>query len=157
MLTRAVSAGKDWLASLAVLVPILAAPVLAVLFGQGERHALRLLLIFGGLMAIAVVGYFTYGVLTSVVATVLTWLLAVFSFVVFWEIDINTSLCGKNIAAGWGWLPPTLGGLTFFAVGGWALQSRHGKWGVPLGYAAGFVVLMTLLLAVPGTTGTCET
>jgi hypothetical protein len=157
MVTRAVSAGRDWLTPLAVLVPILAAPVLAVLFGAGGHQALRLLLIFGGLAAIAVVGYFTYGVLTSVVAAVLTWLLAAFSFVVFWEIDINTSLCGKNITAGWGWLPPTLGGLTFLAVGGWALQTRNGKWGVPLGYAAGFAVLMLLLLLVPGTTGTCET
>jgi len=157
MVTRAVSAGKDWLTPLAVLVPILAAPVLVALLGAGGHQAFRLLLIFGGLAAIAVVGYFTYGVLTSVLAAVLTWLLAVASFVVFWEIDINTSMCGKNIAAGWGWLPPTLGGLTFFAVGGWALQARHGKWGVPLAYAAGFAVLMLLLLLVPGTTGTCET
>jgi hypothetical protein len=157
VVTRAVSAGKDWLTPLAVLVPILGAPALAILFGAGGRQAFRLLVLFGVLALVAVVGYFTYGVLTSVLAAVLTWLLAVFSFVVFWEIDINTSLCGKNIAAGWGWLAPTIGGLTFFAVGGWALETRRGKWGVPLGYAAGFVALMVLLLAVPGTTGTCET
>jgi hypothetical protein len=116
-----------------------------------------LLLLFAGLAVVAVVGYFTYGVLTAVLAAVLTWLLAVVSFLVFWAISINTSVCGKVIAAGWGWLPPTLGGLAFFAVGGWALQAHHGKWGVPLGYAVGFTLLTLTLLAVPGTVGTCET
>jgi hypothetical protein len=156
MVTRAVSAGKDWLTPLAVLVPILAAPALALLFGVGSSRFV-LLWLCGGLVAVAVVGYFTYGLLTSVVAAVLTWLLAVFSFLVFWEVSINTSICGKVIAAGWGWLAPTLGSLAFFAIGVWALRARHGKWGVPLGYAVGFTVLVLGLLAVPGTVGTCET
>jgi len=156
MATRAVSAGKDWLTPLAVLTPILAAPVVVVLFGVGGQ-ASRLLLLLGGLALVAVVGYFTYGVLTSVIAAALTWLLAVVSFAVFWAIDINTSICGKDIAGGWGWLPPTLGGIAFFAVGAWALKARHGRWGVPLGYAVGFAVLVLALLAVPGTVGTCET
>jgi hypothetical protein len=156
MVTRAVSAGKDWLTPLALLVPIIAAPAVAILVGVGSS-ARVLLLLFAGLAVVAVVGYFTYGVLTAVLAAVLTWLLAVVSFLVFWAISINTSVCGKVIAAGWGWLPPTLGGLAFFAVGGWALQAHHGKWGVPLGYAVGFTLLTLTLLAVPGTVGTCET
>jgi hypothetical protein len=53
MVTQAVSAGKDWLTPLAVLVPILTAPVLVVLLGAGGHQAFRLLLIFGGLAAIA--------------------------------------------------------------------------------------------------------
>jgi hypothetical protein len=156
MVTRAVSAGKDWLTPLALLVPIIAAPAVAILVGVGSS-ARVLLLLFAGLAVVAVVGYFTYGVLTAVLAAVLTWLLAVVSFLVFWAVSINTSVCGKVIAAGWGWLPPTLGGLAFVAVGGWALQAHHGKCGVPLGYAVGFTLLTLTLLAVPGTVGTCET
>jgi hypothetical protein len=55
MVTRAVSAGKDWLTPLAVLGPIIATPALTILVGVGNS-ARVLLLLFGGLAVVAVVG-----------------------------------------------------------------------------------------------------
>jgi hypothetical protein len=55
MVTRAVSAGKDWPTPLAVLVPIIATPALTILVGVGSS-ARVLLLLFGGLAVVAVVG-----------------------------------------------------------------------------------------------------
>lgn len=60
MVTRAVSAGKDRLTPLAILVPIIAAPMVAILVGVGSSARL-LLLLLGGLVVVAVAGYFTFG------------------------------------------------------------------------------------------------
>jgi hypothetical protein len=150
-----VSAGR-WLTPLAVLVPILGAPLGAIWIAHNHGVSAVLLLV-GGLTAIAVVGHFTYGLGRSVAAAILTWGAMIASFPVFFIISINTSICGKDIAAGWAWLPPAAGLAVFAAVGAWGLRTRHGSWGVPLGYVLGFVVLIALLGAVPGTPGFCET
>jgi hypothetical protein len=155
MTTRAVS-GAKLLTPLAVLVPILGAPLGAVWIAH-DHHVSALLLLVGGLTAVAAAGYLTYGLGTSIAAAVLTWVAMILSFPVFWIISINTSICGKDIAAGWAWLPPTAGLVIFPAVGAWGLRTRHGSWGVPLGYVVGFAVMVALLAAVPGTPGFCET
>ena len=155
MTTRAVS-GAKLLTPLAVLVPILGAPLGAMWIAH-NHHVSALLLLVGGLTAVAAVGYFTYGAGTSSDAAVLTWVAMILSFPVFWIISINTSICGRDIAAGWTWLPPTAGIVTFVAVGAWGLHARHGSWAVPLGYVVGFALTVALLAAVPGTPGFCET
>jgi hypothetical protein len=155
MVVRAVSAGKA-LTPLAVLVPVLAVPLGAAWIAP-ERKVSALILLLGGFAAIATLGRFTYGLLTSVVATLLTWGAMVVSFPIFFVISINTSICGKNIPAAWEWLPPTLGALAFLAVGSWGLHAHRWSWTVLLGYLVGFGLMVALFAAVPGTPGFCET
>jgi len=117
MALRAVSVAR-LLTPLAVLVPIIAAPLGAVWLAP-RSQVLALVVLVAGLMAVAASGHFTYGVRTSVLAAILTWVALVVSFPVFFVISINTSICGKYIDAAWAWLPQTAGVLAFFAVGGW--------------------------------------
>jgi hypothetical protein len=155
MATRAVSA-RGWLTPLAVLVPILATPLLAIWIAPKSRIA-ALLVLVAGLVAISAAGHFTYGRRKSVVSAILTWIVLLFSFPLFFLISINTSICGKDIAAAWVWLAPTAAVLAFFAVGCWGLGTYRAFWAAPLGYVIGFVVLVLLLAAVPGVPGLCET
>jgi hypothetical protein len=152
---RAVSARK-LLTPLAVLVPVLAAP-LAAFWITSRSQLSALLLLVAGIAVIAAAGYFTYGLRTTVLAAILTWAAMVLSFPVFWGISINTSICGKDIDAAWGCLAPTAGVLAFLALGAWGLRAQHASWAVPLGYVAGFGVMVLPLAAVPGTPGFCET
>jgi len=156
MATRAVSAGKSWLTPLAVLVPILATPLLAIWISPKSRVA-ALLVLVGGMVAISAAGHFTYGRRRSVLSAILTWIALIASFPVFYLISINTSICGKDIPAAWEWLPPTAALLVFFTVGGWGLGTYRAFWAAPLGYAIAFAVLVLLLVVVPGTPGFCET
>jgi hypothetical protein len=155
MVTRAVSASR-LLTPLAVLVPILATPLLALWIAP-TSWAGALLVLVAGLTAISVAGHLTYGRRRSVLSAVLTWVILIVSFPVFLGISINTSICGKNIAASWEWLPPAAALLAYFAVGVWGLSAHRASWAAPLGYAVGFVVLVLLLASVPGTPGICET
>jgi hypothetical protein len=155
MATRAVSA-RDWLTPLAVLVPILATPLVAIWIAPKSRVA-ALVVLVAGLIAISAAGHFSYGRRRSVLSAIVTWSLLVASFPVFFLISINTSICGKDISGAWEWLPPTAALLAFFAVGGWGLRAYRAFWAAPLAYAIGFVVLVLLLAAVPGTPGICET
>ena len=155
MVTRAVPASR-LLTPLAVLVPILATPLVALWIAPKSRIA-ALLVLVAGLVAISVAGHFTYGRRRSVLSAILTWITLVVSFPFFFGISIHTSICGKNIDAAWEWLPPTAGLLAFFAVGAWGLNEYRASWAAPLGYIAGFVVMVLLLAAVPGTPGFCET
>jgi hypothetical protein len=155
MVTRAVSAG-NWLAPLAVLVPTVAVPLGAVWISHDGAVSAVLLLV-GGLVAIATLGYFTYGLWGSVFGALLTWGAMAVSFIAFFIISINTSICGKDIPAAWSWLPPTAGLIAFFAVGAWGLRAHHASWSAPLGYVIGFGVMVSLLAALPGTPGFCET
>ena len=156
MATRAVSAGKSWLTPLAVLVPILATPLLAIWISPKSRVA-ALLVLVGGLVAISAAGHFTYGRRKSVLSAILTWIALIASFPVFFLISINTSICGKDIQAAWEWLPPTAALLVFFTVGSWGLSTYRAFWAAPLGYLIGFVVMVLFIVAVPGTPGFCET
>lgn len=155
MAARAVSA-RRWLTPLAVLVPILATPLFAIWIAPKSRVA-ALLILVGGLVAISAAGHFTYGRRKSVLSAMLTWIALLFSFPVFFVISINTSICGKDIAAAWEWLPPTAALLAFFAVGSWGLGAYRAFWAAPVGYVIGFVILVLLLAVVPGTPGFCET
>ena len=155
MVTRAVSA-RRWLTPLAVLVPILATPLVGIWIAPKSRVA-ALVVLVAGLLAISAAGHFTYGRRKSVLSAVLTWTALVVSFPVFLLISINTSICGKDIAAAWAWLPPSAALLAFFAVGAWGLVAHRAFWAAPLGYVIGFVILILLLAAVPGTPGFCET
>jgi hypothetical protein len=154
MVARAVSAGNV-LTPLAVLVPILATPLLAIWIAPSRAGAV--LVLAAGFALISVAGHFTYGRRRSVLSAILTWVVVVVSFPLFLEISIKTSICGKNIDAAWEWLAPTAALLVYLAVGGYALTARRAVWAAPLGYVAGFVVLVLLLAAVPGTPGVCET
>ena len=156
MVPRAVSARRSWLTPLAVLFPILATPLVALWLSPKSRVA-ALLVLVAGFAAISAAGHFTYGRHRSMIAAILTWVVLVVSFPFFFLISINTSICGKNIEAAWEWLAPTAALVTYFAVGGWGLSSHRAVWAAPLGYVAGFVVLVVLLAAVPGTPGFCET
>jgi hypothetical protein len=155
MVARAVSAGR-LLTPLAVLVPILATPLVAIWITPRSRAAGLVALVLG-LVAISVAGHFTYGRRRSVVSAVLTWITMVGAYIAFVFVSIDTSICGKNIAPAWEWLAPTAALLTYCAVGGWSLNARRAVWGAPLGFTAGFVVLVLLLLVVPGAPGYCET
>jgi hypothetical protein len=155
MATRVVSA-RDWLTPLAVLVPILATPLVAIWIAPKSRVA-ALVVLVAGLTAISAAGHFSYGRRRSVLSAILTWSVLVASFPVFFLISINTSICGKDISGAWEWLPPTAALLAFFAVGGWGLRAYRAFGAAPLAYAIGFVVLVLLLAAVPGTPGFCET
>jgi hypothetical protein len=152
---RAVSAAKV-LTPLAVLVPILATPLIAIWIAPRSR-GVALLVLVGGLVAISATGHFTYGRRRSVLSAILTWIALIASFPIFFLISINTSICGKDIDPAWEWLPPTAALLAFFAVGGWGLSAYRAFWAAPLGYVVGFVVLLLLLAAVPGAPGFCET
>jgi hypothetical protein len=152
---RAVSAAKV-LTPLAVLVPILATPLVAIWISPRSR-GVALLVLVGGLVAISATGHFTYGRRKSVLSAILTWIALIASFPIFFLISINTSICGKDIDPAWEWLPPTAALLAFFAVGGWGLSAYRAFWAAPLGYVVGFVVLLLLLAAVPGAPGFCET
>jgi hypothetical protein len=156
MATRAVSAGKDWLTPLAVLVPIL-----AMLVGAGWAFTffppLAILVICVGLAATAAAGRRTYGTRTSLIAGACTLPAALVAFAVWVAASINTSLCGKNLGNGWVVLAYAVGALAFFALGSFGLRTHRAASIVPLALLAG--VLATLLVSVvaPGTPGICET
>lgn len=159
MATRAVSAGKLWLAPLAVLVLVVATPVAAMwmLSTNGLAAPLLALLVFAaGLVAIAAAGRWSFGLGSAVVPSVLTWAVAFVAWPIWYAIGIHTSACGKSVAGGWGWLPPTGGALVFLAVGGWGLRTYR-IWGAPLALVLAIAVTLLLVLAVPGTQGICET
>ncbi|HEU5476601.1 MAG TPA: hypothetical protein VFU64_02095 [Gaiellaceae bacterium] len=162
MSTRAVSAGR-WLTPLAILIPIAATPIVAVWVltldtGPGGAGLLLGLLVLGsGLAAVALAGRLTLGLRSAVVTAILTWLVAIVAEPFWFALSINTSVCGKDVAGAWEWLPPTGGALTFLAVGSWGLRARHSFTVVPLAGLLGPLVLFGLLALVPGTQGVCET
>ena len=147
---------RDRLTPLAVLIPILATPLVAIWIAPKSRGAALVVLVVG-LIAISTAGHFTYGRRKSVLSAILTWGALIASFSFFFLISINTSICGKDIDATWEWLPPTAALLAFFAVGCWGLSAHRAFWAAPLGFVIGFAVLVLLLAAVPGTPGFCET
>ena len=157
---RAVSARKS-LTPLAVLIPIVATPVAAIWALSTDpttTGAVYAVLVFAvGLAAIRVAGRFTYGGTVSLASALLTWLVGFLALPLWYIVSINTSLCGRSIASGWGWLPPTGGALVFALVGGWGLRTHRGPWAVPLALVLGALVVLGLVLVVPGTRGFCET
>jgi hypothetical protein len=158
MATRAAPAAS-LLTPLAVLVPIVASPAVALWVLSTHQPAapvLSLLVFAGGLTAVVVVGRFTYGWRVSVLTTIATWGVGIVAWPLWYAISINTSICGKSIDSGWGWLPPTGGAIAFTLTGGWGLR-EYRIWGVPLALVVAFVVVLLLVLAVPGTNGFCET
>ena len=162
MSTRAVSAGR-WLTPLAVLIPIAATPIVAVwvftldMGPGGARPLFGLLVLVSGLVAIALTGRLTIGLRISVVTAILTWLVALVAEPFWFVLSINTSVCGKEVAGAWEWLPPTGGALMFLAAGSWGLRTHRSFTVVPLASLLGLLVLFGLLALVPGTQGVCET
>jgi hypothetical protein len=152
---RAAPAGR-LLAPLAVLLPILATPVVAI-YVLTLASPWAVIVIAGGLSALALGGHFTYGLRVTAVATIVSWTGAFVALPFWYGITVDTSLCGKTAAAGWGWLPPAAGALAFLVVGSWALRSYRLTWGMPLAVVAAFAFFLVLEALVPGTQGICET
>jgi len=118
---------------------------------------LGLLVLGGGLTAIAIAGRLTYGLRVAVVTAILTWVVAFVAWPLWYLVAINTSVCGKDVPAAWEWVPPAGGTLAFLVAGSWGLRTHRGFTAVPLAGLLGFFVLFGLLALVPGTQGVCET
>ncbi len=152
---RAASA-RSLLTPLAVLVPILATPLVAF-WALTIWPPLALLAIVGGLAATAVAGRYTYGVRASLVPAVLTLLAGVVALPVWYAISINTSICGKTVDTAWAWLPPTIGVLVFLVMGSRGFRTDRASSMVPMALLFGVLATLLLVAAVPGTQGACET
>lgn len=160
MAARAVSA-PDLLAPLAVLVPLVATPILGLWAlttdPAGAGVLLAVLVFAAGLMTIRVGGRRTYGATISVGAALVTWVVGFLGLPLWYLLSIETSVCGKEIGNGWAWLPPTAGAIVFAVVGGWGLRTHRGLWAVPLALVLGALTVFVFILVVPGTQGVCET
>jgi len=160
MVARAVSS-RDWLTPLALLIPIGATPPLALWalsidpFTTGPVFAL--LVIAAGLAAILVAGHHSYGTAYSLGTAVFTWVVLVMALPFWYAASINSSVCSKDVAAAWEWLPPTGAALAFLALGSFGLRTGRGIMLVPLACVLGLIVGFLLVAAVPGAQGVCET
>lgn len=161
MVARAVSAGRSWLTPLAVLVPLVATPVVGLWALEtdpvGVGVVFAVLVFAAGLMAIRLAGRSEYGSAVSIGTALVTWVVGFLGLPLWYFLSIETSACGKEIGAGWVWLPPAVGALVFALVGGWGLRTHRGLWVVPLALVFAALVVFGLVLAVPGNQGTCET
>jgi hypothetical protein len=156
MVTRAVSAGRDWLTPLALLVPILAT-VAATLWALTFWPPLMLVTIAGGLTVTAFAGARTYGVRTALAVGALTLIAgAVGLFVSFWAALSSSSICGKSVADTWQWLPFAGGVLVYFALGSYGFRSNRAYAVVPLALFAGVIAILVLIALLPGTQGYCD-
>lgn len=157
---RAVPAQK-LLAPLAVLVPIGATPLLGFWALSKDPTTLgplfALLVLAGGLTAVAVAGRADYGVRVSIGTAVITWVVAVLALPVWYALEISSSICNKDLAAAWAWLPPTGGSLVFLIVGSLGLRTRRNFTVVPVAGLLGVLAFLMLVAAVPGTQSFCET
>jgi len=135
MVARAVSARRSRLTPLAVLVPLAATPVVALWaletdpLGVGVVFAVLVFAV--GLMTIRVAGRAEYGSAISIGTALITWAVAFLGLPFWFFLSISTSVCGKQIEHGWGWVPPTVGALVFAVVGSWGLRTQRGLWAVP--------------------------
>jgi hypothetical protein len=161
MVARAASA-RSLLSPLAVLVPLVLTPLVGLWalstdpVGAGVVFAVLVFAV--GLMAIRVAGrHFAYGSAISIGTALITWVVGFLGLPLWYFLGIETSACGKEIGNGWVWLPPAAGALVFAVVGGWGLRTQRGLWAVPLALVLAALVVFALILAVPGTQGTCET
>jgi hypothetical protein len=161
MIARAVSARRSWLTPLAVLVPLVATPLLGLWALESDPAGVgvvfAVLVFAAGLMTIRVAGRAEYGSAVSIGTALVTWVVGFLGLPLWYFLSIETSACGKDIGDGWVWLPPTAGVLVFAVVGGWGLRTHRGLWVVPLALVLAALVVFGLVLAVPGTQGTCET
>lgn len=155
MTSRAEAAAR-WLPPLAVLVPIVATPI-GFVWAWTAAFPLALLVVAGGIAAIAVAGRATYGLRTTALTTVYAWAAAFAGGVGYYIFAINTSLCGKLTAGVWDWLPATAGALAFLAVGSWGLRTQRESWAIALAVGVGYLVLLGLDVVAPGTQGVCWT
>ena len=159
MVARAVSA-RDWLTPLAVLLPIGATPPLALWalstdpFTTGPVFAL--LVLAAGFAAIVAAGRHSYGTAYSLGTAVLTWVVGLISLPFLYAASINSSVCGKDVATAWEWLPPTGAALAFLALGSFGLRTDRGIMVVPLAGVFALIVLFLLTAVVPGTQGFCD-
>jgi hypothetical protein len=161
MVTRAVSARRDWLAPLGVLIPLGATPPLVFWVLSKDPvtvgPVLACLVLAGGLAAAAVGGRVNNGALVAIYTALLTWAVALLATPIWYGIDISTSACDKTVSANWEWLAPTGGVLVFLAVGSWGIRTHRNLTVVPLAGLFGVLVFLVLFAAAPGTTGVCET
>ena len=152
------SAAKEWLAPLPVLVAILAT-VTGTFAAVVRWPPLALLAIAGGLALTAVVGRRRYGARVSVAAGAVSLVAAFFVFYL-WAAGFGpylfSSVCGKHVDSAWVWAPFTGGALSFGAAGSWGLRTYR-LWAVALAVVLAGVVILLLVAAVPGTPGVCET
>jgi hypothetical protein len=159
MVVRAVPA-RDWLAPLAVLIPIGATPPLAFWALSTDPittgPVFALLVLAAGLAAILAAGRRTYGAAYSLGTAVVTWVVVLVASPFWYAASIYASLCG-DMAAGWEWLPPTGAAFAFFALGSFGLRTGRGVMLVPLAGVVALIVGFLLLAVVPGAHGYCET
>jgi hypothetical protein len=156
MVARAVSARRDWLTPLAVLVPILATLASAA-WAFTLFPPLDLLVIPCGLAVTAFAGSGTLGARTSLVAGACTLLAGLAAVLLWYGVSIDTSICGKEVDQAWRSFAYALGALVFFALGSFGLRTDRATSIVPLALLAGVVAMLTVLVAAPGTPGVCET
>jgi hypothetical protein len=159
MVTRAAPA-KDWLTPLAVLIPIGATPPLALWALSTDPITIgpvfALVVLATGLTAIAVAGRHTYGTVYSLGTAIFTWVVAVISLPFWYAASVNSSVCGKEVAAGWAWLPPAGASLVFLAVGSFGLRTQRGLYVAPFAGVLALTVLFLLVALVPGAPGFCD-
>lgn len=155
MAARAVSA-RDWLAPLALLVPI-AAMLVGTAWAFTVFPPLCLLVICGGLAATAAAGRHTYGARVSLVTGACTLPAAFVAFWLWWGIGVSSSLCGKDVSGGWTALACTVGALVFLALGSFGLRTYRPWTIVPLAVVASALSMLLVIAVAPGTPGFCET
>lgn len=155
MVARAVSA-RDWLAPLAVLIPI-GAMLVGAAWAFTASPPLALLVICGGLAVTASAGRPSYGARVSLVTAAITLPAAFAAFVLWVWIAVGTSLCGKDVSGGWTALACTVGALVFLALGSYGLRTWRPWTIVPLAVLAAAISIALVFAAAPGTPGFCET
>jgi hypothetical protein len=155
VVARAVSA-RDWLAPLAVLVPI-AAMLVGAAWAFTVSPPLALLVVCGGLAATAAAGRRTYGARVSLVTAAITLPAAFAAFVLRVWIAVGTSLCGKDVSGGWTALACIAGALVFLALGSYWLRTYRPWTIVPLAVVTAAISIVLVIAAAAGTPGFCET
>lgn len=159
MVARAVSA-RDWLTPLAVLIPIGATPPLAFWalstdpFTTGPVFAL--LVLAAGVAAVVAAGRHDYGTAYSLGTAFFTWVVGLISLPFWYAAGINSSVCGKDVATAWEWLPATGAAIAFLALGSFGLRTGRGIMVVPLAGVLALIVLFLLTAVVPGQPGFCD-
>ena len=159
MVARAVSS-RDWLTPLTLLIPIGATPPLGLwalsIDPLTTGLVVALLVIAAGLVAILVAGHHSYGIAYSLSTAVFTWVVEIISLPFWYAASIKSSVCGKDVAAAWEWLPPTGAALAFLALGSFGLRTGRGIMLVPLAGVLALIVLFLLTDLVPGAQGFCD-
>jgi hypothetical protein len=155
MATRAVSAGRDWLTPLAVLVPILATAA-ATFWALTFWPPLMLVTIAGGLAVTAFAGTRTYGAGTALAVAGLTLVAGVVALFLATVTLSSGSICGKTVAGAWQWVPFAGGALVYFALGTYGFRTDRPHSIVPLALLGGVIAMLILLALVPGTPGYCD-